>query len=55
MPSVIAYSFRFKSTTEPTRRVGRACATDRARILKVEMEQRLDVSADWPEIVEAGD
>jgi hypothetical protein len=54
VPSVIAYSFRFKSTTDPTRRVGH-CAIDRARILKVEMEQRLGVNADRPEIVEAKD
>jgi hypothetical protein len=38
VPLVIAYSFRFKSTTDPARHVGRARAADRTRILKVEKE-----------------
>jgi hypothetical protein len=47
----MAYSFRFKSTTDPTRRVGRARATDRARILKVETERDLASTRVGPKLM----
>jgi hypothetical protein len=54
VPSVIAYSFVLnRPPIPPVASV--ACAIDRARILKVEMEPRFGVNADRPEIVEAED
>jgi hypothetical protein len=52
---VIAYSFRFKTTSGPTRRVRGDCATDHARILNVGNRARLGFNADRPEIDGAQD
>ena len=55
VPLVIAYSFRFKTTTWTCLTLGRACPTDHARISQRRNGARLGFNADWPEIDDVQD